>query len=209
MAWGKVSIPLIQQFIATAVYSPAQLSTARPDDGGESPLEKWQKGIHFKTMDKAFKKEKSPIEKHDYTLYSQYWSHEFTTMENKVRSSILADVMNVLHTYNTGIVREMVSTTTTVSPADMAKGKWILIDFPIDVHGDSGRIIMHGWKLLTQKFILRRYAKPGDAVIVIHADEAQDMVNSFDSAFLAKCRSHLGCMIFLTQSFHSYFREER
>jgi hypothetical protein len=117
-------------------------------------------------------------------------------LENKVRSSILADVMNVLHTFNTGIVRETVSTTATVSPADMAKDKWILIDFPIDVHGDSGRIIMHGWKLLAQKFILRRHAKPGDAVIVIHADEAQDMVNSFDSAFLAKCRSHLGCMIY-------------
>jgi hypothetical protein len=66
---------------------------------------------------------------------------------------------------------------------------------------------MHGWKFLTQKFILRRHAKPGDSVIIIHADEAQEMISSFDGSFLAKSRSHLGCMIYLTQSIHSYFGE--
>ncbi len=67
---------------------------------------------------------------------------------------------------------------------------------------------MHGLKLLTQKHILRRHAKPGDPVIIIHADEAQEMVSSFDASFLAKCRSHLGCMIYLTQSLHSYMTEK-
>jgi hypothetical protein len=209
LAWGRITIPMIQQFISTAIYNPSQLSKEPPEGGGESPWQKFEKGIHFKTMDRASKKEKSAIEQHDYAMATDYWPNEFMHMDNKPRSSIIAGVMNILHTYNTGIVREMVSTTTTVSPRDMANRKWILIDFPLDVYGDSGKIIMHGWKLLTQQFILRRHAQPGDPVIVIHADEAQDMCSSFDAAFLAKCRSHLGCMIYLTQSFHSYFGADR
>ncbi len=209
VAWGQMDIPIIQQFITTAIYDSAQLSEVKPEGGGDSPKEKFMKGMHYQTMSRAATKLKTNVERNDWMLYDEYWKNEFVTMDGKVRSSVLADTLNILHTLNAGIVQEMVSTTTNFTPAAMAKGKWVLVDFPIDVYGDSGRIIMHGMKMLTQKFILRRHTKPGDSVIVVHADEAQDVVNSFDSAFLAKCRSHLGCMIFLTQSLHSYFGKDK
>ncbi len=202
MAYGNITIPNIQEFISTAAYNAAQLDNKKPE-GGESPLERFEKMFHCQTMMAAFKKKKTAIEQHDFTLCHDYWTKEFLNMDNKVRSSILADTMNILHTYNTGIVREMVSTTSTITPAIMGKGKWVLCDFPLDVYGASGKIIMAGWKLLVQKYILRRHVKRGDSVIVIHADEFQEHVSSFDNAFLAKSRSHLGCMIALTQSIHS------
>jgi hypothetical protein len=42
-------------------------------------------------------------------------------------------------------------------------------------------------------------------VVCIWIDEYQNHLSSFDSHFLAECRSHLGCMVVLTQSMHSFF----
>lgn len=194
LALSKVTAPDIQRFISTAAYTPQQLVDPS-----------WQKGFHHLTMQTANGRPKTQIEAHDWAALVDYWVNEFPSMDNKPRSSILAGVMNTLHVFNTGIVRETVSTTTNVSPADMDKGKWILIDFPLAEFGASGKFIMAGWKFLTQKYVLRRHAKPGDGPIIIWADEAQNMVNSFDSAYLAECRSHKGCMVYLTQSIHSYY----
>ncbi|MFO0906862.1 MAG: hypothetical protein U0794_00620 [Isosphaeraceae bacterium] len=203
LAWGSVTIPAIQEFILTAPQDNSQISKV-PGGDGRSPLDVFRQGYHFRTMIAAGQKAKSPAENHDFSLCSGYWGEEFLRLDSKVKTSILADTGNLLHTYNTGMVREMVSTTTTVSPSDMERGKWVLLDFPVDRYQDSGRIIMSGWKLVTQRHILRRHAGPGDNVIVIHADEAQEVVSSFDAAFLAKCRSHRGCMIYLTQSINSF-----
>ena len=145
------------------------------------------------------------IEAHDLELLADFWLHEYPAMDERPRSSILAGVQNTLHTFNTGIARELVSTTTSCSPATMERGKWILVDMPLDQYGASGKFVMTGWKFLTQKHILRR--KPGleDSPIVIWCDEAQEVLNSHDASFLAKCRSHFGCMVYLTQSIHSYY----
>ena len=206
VGWGEASIPWIQKFISTACTNPAEQWRRTLKEGeAETPRHLWEKGAHYQTLLRAQAAAKSAVEESDFHLNLDFWMNEFPYMDNKVRSTALADVTNVLHTYNTGIVREMVSTTTTVSPADMEKGKWIFMDFPLARYGDSGKLIMHGMKLLTQKYILRRHAKPGDPVIVIHADEAQNMINSFDFEFLSMCRSHHGCMIYLTQSIHAYF----
>jgi hypothetical protein len=196
-AWGKITIPDIHEFITTAAYDVGTIKD-------NNRFAAWKRGYHFKTMDAASQKQKTSIEAHDFNMIGTYWAKRFIGMDPEQRSSIIEDVTNVLHTYNAGIAREMVSTTSTITPAAMAQGKWVLVDFPLDVYSESGKIIMHGWKYITQKSILRRHTNQNDAVIVIHADEAQEMVSSFDASFLAKCRSHLGCMIYLTQSIHSY-----
>ena len=126
-------------------------------------------------------------------------------MADKTRSSILAGVMGILHVFNTGIVRELVGTTTNVSPDVMAEGKWVLVNMAPAEWGDIGNFVNAGWKYLTQRRVLRRHAREGDCVNVIWCDEAHQFVNSHDAHYLAQCRSHLGCMVFLTQSLHSFY----
>jgi hypothetical protein len=41
--------------------------------------------------------------------------------------------------------------------------------------------------------------------VTVWCDEAAQFVNSFDSHFITQCRSHKGCLVFLTQSLHSYY----
>lgn len=194
LATGGVSAPNIQRFITTAPQSPEQTQ-----DAG------WQKQFCNQCLKEVFDKVKTPIEQHDYQLAVDYWLSEFPNMADKTRSSILTGVMGILHVFNVGVVRELVSTTTNVSPDDMLKGKWIIIDMAPAEWGDMGSLVAAGWKFLTEKLVLRRHADATSNVVTIWADEAAQFVNSFDSQFITQCRSHMGCLVFLTQSLHSYY----
>ena len=194
LATDHVSAPDIQQFISTAAQNPAQINTPE-----------WQALFHNQCLKAAFHKPKSSIEAHDYQLATDYWLSEFPTMADKTRSSIITGVMGILHVFNTGVVRELVSTTTNVSPDDTLAGKWVLVNMAPAEWGDLGTLVATGWKFLTQRRVLRRAATEDDCINVIWCDEAHQFVNSYDSHYLAQCRSHLGCMVFLTQSLHSYY----
>lgn len=193
-ATGKVSAPDLQRFIATAAMNPGQI--ASPE---------WQAQFHNQCLKAAWEKDKTPTEAHDYELAKEFWLGEYPSMADKTRSSIATGVNGILHVFNTGVVRELVSTTTNVTPDDMFAGKWVLIDMSPAEWGDIGNFVCAGWKYLTQRAVLRRHAGEGDPINVIWCDEAQQFVNSHDAHFLAQCRSHKGCMVFLTQSLHSYY----
>jgi TraM recognition site of TraD and TraG len=195
LANGTVTAPDLQRFITTAALAPEQLR--QPE---------WQTGFHSSCLQAAFEKQKRAIEAHDCELATQYWLGEFPNMSSRTRSSILVGVLGLLHVFNTGLTRELVSTTTNVSPDDMLLGrKWILINMPPATYGDIGRFINAGWKYLTQKRVLRREAKPGDPIHVCWCDEASQFCNSFDSSYVAQSRSHLGCLAFLSQSLSSFY----
>jgi len=195
LATGKISVPDLQEFISTAATSPAQIRERG-----------WQQGFHYRCLEAAAKAQKTAIAGHDHQLAERYWMGEIPSMAERTRSSISTGVQGILHVFNTGQVRELVSTTTNVSPADMLeRRKWVLVNFPPARYGDMGNLINAGWKYLTQRAVLRREANAGDPFNVIWCDEAQQFVNSFDSHYLAQCRSHRGCMVYLTQSLHSIY----
>jgi len=194
LATGTVSAPDIQKFISTAPTSAAQIATPQ-----------WQAGFCNQCLASAFSKTKSPIEAHDYQLATDYWLNEYPNMADKTRSSILVGVMGILHVFNTGVVREMVSTTTNVSPDDILAGKWVIVNMSPAEWGDTGLFVAAGWKYLTETAVLRRQATAASNIVTIWCDEAAQFVNSFDSHFITQCRSHMGCLVFLTQSLHSYY----
>jgi len=141
----------------------------------------------------------------DFQLAADYWLGEYPSMADKTRSSILAGVMGLLHVFNTGLVSDLVSGETNITPDDMFEGKWILVNMAPAEWGELGSFICAGWKFLTQRRVLRREAKPSDCINVIWADEAQQFVNSYDAHYIAQCRSHRGCMVFLSQSLPGYY----
>jgi hypothetical protein len=194
LATGTVAAPSIQKFISSAAMSSAQISTPE-----------WQAGFCNQCLAEAFAKKKSPIEAHDYQLAADFWLSEFPSMAEKTRSSIMTGVMGILHVFNMGVSRELVSTTTNVSPDHMLAGKWVIVNMAPAEWGDMGALVAAGWKYLVQRRVLRRQAKPDECVVVIWADEYALFVNSYDAHYLAQCRSHMGCMVVLTQSLHSYY----
>lgn len=197
-ATGTATAPDLQRFINGAAQVPSALATPE-----------WQAGFHNQCLQVAFGKLSTSIQRHDYALAADFWLKEYPAMNDRTRSSIIAGVMGILHVFNTGAVRELVSTTTNVSPAVMDQGKWVLVDMPISSHGAAGVFILAGWKYLTQRHILKRHATETTPACVVWADEAQKVVNSFDADYLAMCRSHRGCMVYLTQSIHSFYSRIR
>ncbi|HEY2787366.1 MAG TPA: TraM recognition domain-containing protein [Fimbriiglobus sp.] len=194
LATGRVHAPDIQKFITGAAQNGQQLKD-----------EDWRRDFHCELIRRAAARQKSAMEEQDFGQAVDYWLAEIPTMADKTRSSITTGVMGILHVFNTGIVRELMSTATNVSPDDMFDGKWVLVNMPPAEWGDIGSFVAAAWKYMTQRRNLRRHAGPADAINVIWCDEAQQFVNSYDHHYLAQCRSHLGCMVYLTQSLHSYY----
>jgi type IV secretory pathway TraG/TraD family ATPase VirD4 len=191
---GRAHAPDIQKFITGAAQNGQQL---KDDD--------WRRDFHCELIRRAAARHKSAMEEQDFGQAVDYWLAEIPTMADKTRSSITTGVMGILHVFNTGIVRELMSTATNVSPDDMFDGKWVLVNMPPAEWGDIGSFVAAAWKYMTQRRNLRRHAGPSDGINVIWCDEAQQFVNSYDHHYLAQCRSHLGCMVYLTQSLHSYY----
>jgi len=194
LATDRVSAPALHRFITAAATSPQQFTS-----------EEWLAGVHNQWLKAAWEKPKTAIDQHDFELAKEYWLNEFVFMADKTRSSIMTGVMGILHTFNTGIVRELVSSSTNVTPDDLFAGKWVLVDMAPSEWGDIGLFVAGGWKYLVQKAVLKRVAHEQSNVVAIHADEAQQVVNSFDAHYIAQCRSHRGCMVYLTQSLHAYY----
>ena len=184
----------LQRFITTAALTPDQLR-----------MPQWQAGFHNRVLEAAFLAPKTPIEEADFEQVMAYWLGEIPALNDRTRSSITTQVQGILHVLCSGIVRELMATTTNVSPEVFDHGGWLLVDMPVSRYGASGAMVNGIWHLATQRHILRRYAADKRKITVIWIDEFQNHLNSFDPQFLAECRSHGGCMVVLTQSLHSYF----
>jgi hypothetical protein len=186
LAGEAVSGPNLQRFIMNAAQDREEMASSA-----------WQEKYHSVCMRRAYERKKTPMEDHEWAQDVDYWFNERPVMAPKTRSSMLAHVMHLLQVFNSGLVRELLSTTTTFSPMDMFAGKWVLADLP---YGQEGRFINAGVQFATQFAVLRRKAQPTDVPVIICIDEYQEAANSFDARYLAQCRSHLGAMICLTQS---------
>ncbi len=193
-ATGKVSASDLQRFITGAASSPAEIA---------SPT--WQEGFHNQCLARAYYAHKTPAEQHDYTQALDFWLKEHPALDSKPRSASLADVLNVLHVFCSGVVRQLLSDKTNVSPELMDQGKWIQVHMPIPSFGTAGAFVNGAWKYAVQRHILRRHAMHDANPIIIWSDEYQNLINSFDATFLAECRSHRGAMVVLTQSIHSFY----
>ena len=194
LAGEKISSFNIQRFISGAAVSPAQLLD-----------ETWKGGYHSKTLRRATDAIKSSRDQFDFDQAIDAWLGEWPRLDERTRGNILVEINSVLAQMNTGVVRDLIGTDTDVSPADMAKGKWILVDIPLQIYGESGRIVGSAWKYLTQRFILARTAGPRDGPICIWIDEAHNYISTYDAVTLAEQRSHKGVAVYLSQSVHSFF----
>jgi hypothetical protein len=194
LASGHVDAFDLQRFINGMAINPEQL---------KSP--EWRKGFHCKTLEAAYLAAKTDIEKSDMEQCLEAFLNEYVNLNDRTRSSITTQVNQLLSVFTGGIVRTLVSGKTNISPQVLEEGCWILVDMPVSRWGASGQFVNAVWKLAVQRHVLRRVAKPESRIIVTWCDEFQNHLNSFDSQYLAECRSHYGAMVVLTQSLHSYF----
>ncbi|MBX9787851.1 MAG: type IV secretory system conjugative DNA transfer family protein [Pirellulales bacterium] len=193
---GTVTAPDLQQFIMTAPLKATQLRE-----------EGWRLSFHGKCIEAAYAKAKSTTEEHDFQIACDYELDELPNMADKMRSSIITTVLGILHVFNSGVVRETVSTRTDVHLRDIVEGrKFLFINAPPSSHGATGTFLNVGAKHLMELVMLQREVNANSPFHVIWCDEAPQLVTSFDShSYVPQCRSHRGCMVLLGQSLPSYY----
>lgn len=194
LARGTVTASDLQQFISRAARNAEQIQDAT-----------WRQGFHSRCLEAAYNARKSRQAQHDFQQAMDFWCGELPAWAERTRSSVLAGVFGTLFVFNSGLVHERVSTTSNFSFDTLRKKRqWLLVNTPSSVYGDNGTFIGTGFKYLMQRHVLRQAARPSDPVHVSWCDEAQQWTNQFDAQYIAQCRSHLGCMVYLTQSVHSF-----
>jgi hypothetical protein len=194
IALGRVSAPELQTFISGAAQSQEE------KDG-----EKFKKGFHAQCLRAAYEAQKSPADTCDVENACMYWLEEYPSMDHRTRSNVNAGVMGLLFALNSGVVREMISTTTTTTPEDAFNGIWFLVNFPISEGGDAAAAVNAGWKYAMERAILKRQADEASNVVAIVCDEAPQTVFSFDAAFINQARSHKGALVMAGQSLPQYY----
>ena len=186
MTGEEVCAPNISRFLATAAPTIADVSTPN-----------FANGYCGKLIAKIG-------EGYDANFIKRYWRMEFPAIHDKPRSTALSAVNNLTHRMSVGIGRDIFSTTTNASNADLEKGKWILLDFPVSRHGPTAKVIYSAAKLIVQKQVLKNNWNPSQPVTCIWSDECWHVLNRFDRDFLAEARKHGGVLMYLCQSVTNY-----
>ena len=120
LATGGIDPWAIQCFITGAAISLAETTDAQ-----------WKASYHYRMLQEAKAKAREGRERHDFDLAEQYWTFQLPRLNERTRTSVEAGVYGTLHAMNTGIARELLATTTNVSPELLEQRKWILVNAPI------------------------------------------------------------------------------
>ena len=193
-ATGKLDPFALQCFISGAAIVLEELNDPT-----------WQQSFHAQSLLKAAANCTTDIQRHDCLAATEHWKSTWPRMNDRTRTSIEAHMLSPLHVFNTGIVRDLLATSTNITPADMEHRKWVMLNAPV-VPGDATATFLNAAvKLAVQRYILARDAGDGAPLLCIWSDEFQNIANAYDRAYIEACRSHRACLVALTQSIHALY----
>lgn len=115
--------------------------------------------------------------------------------------SSLTGTTNVL---DRGMLRELLSTGTTVTPDATFAGKILVLNLPPKRFDKAGTYTQTIFKYCWQRAVERRAITRESRPVFIWADEAQLFVNEHDTTFQTTARSARACTVFLTQNLPNY-----
>lgn len=129
---------------------------------------------------------------------------QYPALAYKTRSIVDSTFFTAASLLDRGLLRELFSTTTNVTPLDIQDGKIVVVDLPIESMGLAGYLAGILWKRATQLSLRRRLIQPDTRGVCIFLDEAQSFITGSDAQFLSTCRSKRVASVYLTQSINNY-----
>lgn len=195
LAKGTVSVPDLYRLIVAAPTSMEQL---RSDE--------WKKhSLCSRCLVEADMMAKSPRQQRDFELLAEYFLVEFPGLSEKTRSVIVSSFTSMVDVLNRGILRELFSGETTLTPRAVEGGKIILIDLAVKEFGEVGLFAQTLWKYAFCKSIERRDSTQSRRPVFLWADEAQNFLTSYDMRFATTCRAARVATVYLTQNISNFY----
>lgn len=190
IATGHVSIPDLYRLIVSAPTSP---DLVRSDT--------WQANSYcYQLLAAADKKPKAAQEQRDLHLATTYMLGEYPALSDRTRSVIVSTCTSLIDVLNRGVLYELFSTTTNVTPEATQEGKIIVVDLPVKEYLEVGVIAALLWKLAFQRFAEQRAADDTTRPLFLWCDEAQHWLVAQDAMFQSTCRSSRVATMLITQT---------
>ena len=202
LAKYPVNLPMLRDVVSSAPTSVEQAND--PNWQKSSVCGRLLQVADTETLDA------DPEVRADFDQCKTYWTHDFPSLAENTRGSIVLGFSVLIQPLVTRPLRKIFSSDTNVRPEDMFDGKIIICDLAVQDYKLAGKICNLIWKHCCQNSILRRM-QPTDRKsflrpAFIWADEAQNFVTRSDSEFQATARSAGGCSVFLVQNRESFRR---
>ncbi|MBC7784176.1 MAG: TraM recognition domain-containing protein [Burkholderiales bacterium] len=193
-----ISIPNVYQVIASAPHSPQQLGSRD-----------WQNSSYcfHRMLVMLHRGQEGQIDERqrfDAAKVAHFFQREHLQLAEKTRSIVDSTFCAAASILDRGVLRELFSTTSNVSPSDVLNGKIVVVDLPVENFGVAGLFAGILWKKSVQLSLLRRAVGPGTRPVSIFADEAQNFITGADASFLSTCRSKLAANVYLSQNINNY-----
>ena len=136
----------------------------------------------------------------------QYFKNEFIrSLPEDTRACVVAAFGGMSDSLLRYPLADLLCSETTIRPADAFNGKIIIIDVPVHVYGEVGRIINLIWKVSFQKTCNR--VGGSQFPVFLWIDECQYLLGSQDTAFQTTARDSRCCTVALTQNIKNMYQE--
>lgn len=183
-----------------------RLAVAAPTSLEQATSDAWkQRSFCFKCLRDADARSKSASQERDLELVADYFLLEYPALSDKTRSVVVSTLTSLIDVLNRGVLRELFSTTTNVTPDEIADGAIILLDLPVKEYAEVGLFAQTLWKYAFQRAIERRDVSANPRPVFLWADEAQHFVTSYDQSFQTTCRSARVATVLLTQNVSNFY----
>lgn len=142
----------------------------------------------------------SDLDRGDLDATARFWLREFPSLASRTRSSVISTFTSMADGLLRGDLRELLSTTSTIKPEMLEQGMVLVVDLPVKVHGDAGRVAQTVIKHVVQTSLESRDVTTSPRPVFLWMDEAQNFLSGTDHTFLATARSSRAATVMITQS---------
>ncbi|MGA0546832.1 TraM recognition domain-containing protein [Brevundimonas sp. VNH65] len=196
-ATGTVRIADVLAFIRSAPTSPEQMRD--PD---------WQKdaaffGFAMMAMERMRAGQPAGFDDATAERTLNYWRDDIARLDAKTAGNIRISLTTALSRFEQGWLASMFCGDTTICPELLLSGAVIVMNFPVQTHGEDAAIAQKLFKFMTQRVLLARNGMAPhlrEIPVAIVADEAQNFLLPNDAEFMAQCRSSRVAVVMATQS---------
>ncbi len=194
LAKGKVTIPDLYRLIISAPVSYEQLRS-----------EDWRRtSFCWQCLTEADARPKTARQRADFELTTAFFMTEWPGLSDRTRSVVLSSFSSMVHALNRGVARDLLSADTNVTPEMTQHGAIILVDMPIKLYGDTGRLVQVIFKYCFQRAQERRNTAENPRPTFLVCDESHLFAVSADQVFQTTARSSRTCVVYATQSISNY-----
>lgn len=189
---------------APTLHSMFELIRSAPSDTAQVASPEWRSAsLCYRLLEEARGASDATAQESDYREVAGYWLHQFPTMGDRTRGSIVAMFSSLAEGLMRGTLRELFCETTTLSPSDVLAGSVVVVDLPVKEWSEVGRMAAVIWKYCVQKAVERRRDNTGGDArpLFIWADECQHFASRYDALFQSTARSSRAASVYLTQNY--------